>query len=109
MIVIRAVIRINDGQADAARAEATAVRSRSLLRDGVLAYDFFKLDEDRIVVIEVYDSSETLLAHINGGGFEALFSVTAVEDLEIYGDPSDEVTAIFSGITAPAIRPSFTS
>ncbi len=108
MIVIRAVIRINEGQADAARAEATTVARRSVKRDGVLGYDFFALDEDRIVVIEVYDSSETLLAHINGGGFDELFSVTSVEELEIYGDPADEAKAIFAAITTPAILPSFT-
>lgn len=108
MIVIRAVIRISDGEADAARAAMSTVAERSVKREGVLGYDFFRLDEDRVVVIEVYDTSETLLAHVNGGDFDELFAVTSVEKLEIYGDPADEAKAIFSAFGAPTIHSSFT-
>lgn len=108
MIVIKASSRVKDGQGDAAVAAATAVRERSLKRSGVLGYDFFREDDTHFVVIEVYDGSETLLAHVEAGGFDDLFAVTEVLRIEAFGDPSPEVRALFASFGAFTVYPSVT-
>jgi hypothetical protein len=55
----------------------------------------FELDGDRIVVIEVYDGAEMRLAPVEAGGFDGLFAVTAVQELEIID--GDAALVVFLG------------
>jgi antibiotic biosynthesis monooxygenase len=73
---------------------AAELRGVAAGEDGTLQYDwFFNADETQCVVRETYASSEAVLAHVGNVG-ELLGTVIQLGggmELEVFGDPSDEL------------------
>jgi quinol monooxygenase YgiN len=75
---------------------------------GSLQYDwFFNDDETKCIVREAYVDSDAVLAHgANVGELLArLGEVGGAMDLEVFGNPSDDLTAMFAAMNAPVYKP----
>ena len=79
MIVIKAIAHVTTDSVDRVAEEVREIRTRTLKRPGVIGYDFFQQDDDHVVALEVYEDSDVLIAHVDAGGFDALFEMIAVE------------------------------
>ena len=108
MIVIKAIAHLTTGSIDRVAEEVSAIRTRTLKRPGVIGYDFFRQDADHVVALEVYEDSDVLIAHVDAGGFDALFEMIAVDKIELMGPVSDEVRSRFEVIGNVEMYPSIT-
>jgi quinol monooxygenase YgiN len=108
MIVIKAISRVTADSLDPVVQQVREIRTRTLKRPGVLGYDFFAQDDDHVVALEVYEDSDVLIAHIDGGGFDELFKLIEVERIELMGPVSDEVRSRFEPIGTVSMYPSIT-
>ena len=87
-------------------AEALAITKSE---QGVLQYDWFFDDKNTVcVVLETYQDSEALLAHIAnvGEAFGRLVELGGGCELEIFGDPSAQLVAATAGLQR-SVFPSF--
>ncbi len=108
MIVIKAIAHVTTGSVDRVAEEVSEIRTRTLKRPGVIGYDFFQQDDDHVVALEVYEDSDVLIAHVDAGGFDALFEMIAVERIELMGPVSDEVRSRFEAVGNVEMYPSIT-
>lgn len=75
---------------------------------GSLQYDwFFNDDETKCIVREAYADSDAVLAHGANVGelLGRLGEVGGVMELEVFGSPSDDLTAMFGAMNAPVYKP----
>jgi quinol monooxygenase YgiN len=108
MIVIKAIAHVTADSVDPVAKEVKEIRTRTLKRPGVIGYDFFQQDDDHVVALEVYEDSDILLAHIDGGGFDDLFKLIEVERIELMGPVSDEARSRFEALANVEMYPSIT-
>jgi quinol monooxygenase YgiN len=108
MIVIKAISRVTAESLDPVVEQVKEIKARSLERLGVIGYDFFQQDEEHVVALEVFEDSDVLIAHVDGGGFDELFKLIEVERIELMGPISAEVRSRFEALANVAIYPSIT-
>jgi quinol monooxygenase YgiN len=108
MIAIKAIARVTAGDMDPVIAAVRDVKVASLNLPGALAYDFFQQDDGHLVTLEAYDSSEAVIAHVEGVDFTDLFAVVEMTDVEVFGNPSPELRARFDALENVTIYPSVT-
>jgi quinol monooxygenase YgiN len=109
MIAIKAIARVTAGDMEPVVAAVREVKTASLSLPGALAYDFFQQDEGHLVTLEAYDSSEAVIAHVDGIDFTDLFAVVEMTDVEVFGNPSPELRARFDALDKVSIYPSVTA
>jgi len=89
-----ATLTVHEGKLDDFRATADTLIGKVREKDtGTLQYDwYFSADQTVCTVIETYRDSDALLEHIANGGetLGTLFSLCDV-DIQVYGEPSQEL------------------
>jgi quinol monooxygenase YgiN len=93
-ISVRFVLTLHDGQLDTLRDVATRCIDTVRQKDtGTLRYDWYLSSNGKAcVVLETYESSEALLAHIgNVGPLLGELMELGTGELELFGEPSDEL------------------
>ena len=108
MIIIKATARVTADSLDSIVDEVNEIRTRSLKRPGVIGYDFFRQDDDHVIILEVYEDSDVLIAHMDAGGFDGLFKLIEMERIEIMGPASAEVRSRFAALENAGMYPSLT-
>jgi quinol monooxygenase YgiN len=109
MIVIKAISRVTADSLDPVVEQVKEIKARSLKRPGVIGYDFFQQDDDHVVALEVFEDSDVLIAHLDGGGFDGLFKLIEVERIELMGPISAEIRSRFEALANVAMYPSITN
>jgi quinol monooxygenase YgiN len=102
-IGIHARARIHDGKLQDFKGVAERCVAIVRAKDpGTLLYDWYlSADEKECLARETYASSEAMLAHMANVGAE-LQAMMAVSDVEIdvFGEPTDELAKALSGLPA---------
>jgi quinol monooxygenase YgiN len=98
--------------ADLAEFKEVAAEALTITKSeqGVLQYDWFFDDEETVcVVLETYQDSEALLAHIAnvGDAFGRLVELGGGCELEMFGEPSAQLLAATEGFDLSVFRSSF--
>jgi len=104
MNTIRIVARtcIHPGKLEEFTKIAAACLASTRRDPGTQSYEwYFNADRSKCVVIEVYDNSNAVLAHVGNLG-ELLGQLMAVADmtLDVFGDPSPELRQVGESVGA---------
>lgn len=108
MIAIKAVARLKVGELAPVVAAVRQVKVASLNEPGCLAYDFFQQDAGHLVTLEVYESSEAIIRHVDNIDFDDLLAVVDMTDVEVFGNPGPELRTRFDALGNVSIYPSAT-
>jgi hypothetical protein len=104
MIALKALARVTADWEQLAPALAER-RPVAMNQAGTIAYDFFQRDPDHLISIEIHDSSESMLYHIDSGEFHGLLELFDILEVEVFGDPSPELRARFRALPQVDIYP----
>ena len=94
--------RIHPGKAEAFTEIASACLTATRRDPGTLSYEWYlNADRTECLILEAYDDSNALLAHIGNLG-DLLGRLMAVSDLaiEVFGDPSPELRQVGTSVGA---------
>ena len=94
--------RIHPGKLEAFTEIAAKCLASTRRDPGTQSYEwYFNADHSECVVLEVYDDSNAVLAHVGNLG-ELLGQLMAVADmtLEVFGDPSPELRQVGESVGA---------
>ena len=103
-ISVIARFKIHPGKLDEFKEAAAECLALVKEKDpATLRYEWFLSgDQTEAIILEIYETSEAMLAHMNNVG-EPLGRLMAMADMsaEVFGDPSPELRQMAAGMSVP--------